>query len=188
MTVIDQRGVERRRLDQLLVERGLADSRSRARSLIEAGQVRLGTAIETKPARLVTGDAELSLDGTDHPWVSRGGIKLAAAFDRFGIDPAGRVGLDIGASTGGFTEVLLARGARQVYAVEVGSGQLAAKLQGDPRITLLEKTNRPMRARSAVRRFASRSTCWCATRASSGWRRSCRRRWRSQRPAPIWWR
>jgi len=133
--------MERTRLDHYLVDRGLAPSRSRARAMIEAGLVRVGGTVESKPARQVQDDANIVLDGTDHPWVSRGGIKLAAALEQFSIDPSGSVALDIGASTGGFTQVLLTRGARLVYAIEVGSGQLATLLIGDPRIVLVENQN-----------------------------------------------
>jgi 23S rRNA (cytidine1920-2'-O)/16S rRNA (cytidine1409-2'-O)-methyltransferase len=129
------------RLDQLLVERGLAPSRSRARHLIEAGLVQAGDRIEQKPGRLVRGDLAVALSGLDHPFVSRGGVKLAAALDHFALDPAGAIALDIGASTGGFTQVLLARGARRVYAVDVGSGQLHPSLRADPRVVALEGVN-----------------------------------------------
>jgi len=131
----------RRRLDQILVDRGLADSRSRARTLIEAALVTIDGTIEIRPGRLLAPEAPVALSGLDHPWVSRGGLKLAAAFDRFAIDPEGLVALDIGASTGGFTDVLLARGAALVYAVDVGHGQLAPKLRQDPRVVVLEHTN-----------------------------------------------
>jgi 23S rRNA (cytidine1920-2'-O)/16S rRNA (cytidine1409-2'-O)-methyltransferase len=133
--------MERTRLDQYLVDHGLAPSRSRARAIIEAGLVRVGGTVETKPARQVPDDTSIILDGIDHPWVSRGGVKLAAALEQFAIDPSGAVALDIGASTGGFTQVLLERGARLIYAVEVGSGQLAPLLAGNARIVLLENQN-----------------------------------------------
>jgi len=130
------------RLDQLMVERGLAESRARAQALVMAGLVRdrTGRALD-KPGRMVARDAAIELVGQDHPWVSRGGIKLAHALDHFAIDPAGLVALDIGTSTGGFTDVLLQRGAARVYAVDVGHGQLAWKLRQDPRVTVLERTN-----------------------------------------------
>jgi 23S rRNA (cytidine1920-2'-O)/16S rRNA (cytidine1409-2'-O)-methyltransferase len=131
----------RRRLDQLLVERGLVESRSRARALVEAGLVTLGAETLDKPSRMLPLDAALVLAGWDHPWVSRGGVKLAAALDHFEIDPNGAVALDIGASTGGFTDVLLTRGAARVYAVDVGHDQLAPKLRDDPRVTVLERLN-----------------------------------------------
>ncbi len=131
----------KRRADQLLVERGLADSRSRAQALIAAGLVALDGAPIDKPGRLIEPDAALALTGSDHPWASRAGLKLAAALDRFGIDPVGLTALDIGASTGGFTDVLLARGARRVYAVDVGHDQLIPRLRGDSRVIVLERLN-----------------------------------------------
>jgi 23S rRNA (cytidine1920-2'-O)/16S rRNA (cytidine1409-2'-O)-methyltransferase len=103
-----------------------------------------------KPGTPVRVDAEISVSDPEHPWVSRGGVKLAGALDRFGIDPAGRVCLDVGASTGGFTDVLLSRGARKVYAVDVGYGQLHAKLRGDPRVVLREKVNARHLSRAEV--------------------------------------
>ncbi len=132
---------EKRRADQLLVERGLAESRARAQALIMAGQVLNGTRRVEKAGETLPEDAPLAVRGQDHPWVSRGGIKLAHGLDHFAIDPVGLVCLDLGASTGGFTDVLLARGAARVYAVDVGQGQLAWKLRGDPRVVVLEKTN-----------------------------------------------
>lgn len=134
------------RIDQLLVTRGLAESRAKARAAIEAGGVSANGALVTKPAELVDEAAALELIAP-HPWVSRGGVKLAAALLAFGVDPAGRVCLDVGASTGGFTDVLRARGAAKVYAVDVGSGQLHAKLRNDPGVVNLEKTD----ARSLTR-------------------------------------
>jgi 23S rRNA (cytidine1920-2'-O)/16S rRNA (cytidine1409-2'-O)-methyltransferase len=132
---------ERRRLDQAMVERGLADSRSRARALIEAGLVTIDGTPADKPSRTVAPEAAIALTGLDHPWVSRGGVKLVHALDHFGIAVAGRVALDIGASTGGFTDVLLARDALRVYAVDVGHDQLAPKLRADPRVVVLERVN-----------------------------------------------
>jgi 23S rRNA (cytidine1920-2'-O)/16S rRNA (cytidine1409-2'-O)-methyltransferase len=133
--------VSKFRLDQLLVARGLAESRSRAQALVMAGLVYSGERRLEKPGALVAADLALSLRGSDHPWVSRGGLKLAAALDHFAVDPGGLVALDIGASTGGFTDVLLARGAARVYAVDVGHGQLAWKLRQDPRVVVLERVN-----------------------------------------------
>ena len=130
-----------RRVDQLLVERGLADSRSRAQALVMAGVVFHGERRIDKPGTTVPEDGALAVRGQDHPWVSRGGLKLAHAIDRFAVDPAGRTCLDIGASTGGFTDVLLHHGAAKVYAVDVGHGQFAWKLRTDPRVTVLERTN-----------------------------------------------
>ncbi|MGE5346498.1 MAG: TlyA family RNA methyltransferase [Acidithiobacillales bacterium] len=131
----------RLRLDRLLVERGLAESRARAEALILAGRVSVAGRAGVKPGTAVPPDAEIAIAAPEHPWVSRGGVKLAAALDHFGIDPSGRVCLDIGASTGGFTDVLLARGAGKVYAVDVGYGQLHARLRTDPHVVLLEKVN-----------------------------------------------
>jgi 23S rRNA (cytidine1920-2'-O)/16S rRNA (cytidine1409-2'-O)-methyltransferase len=131
----------KRRADQILVERGLADSRARAQALILAGRVFAGERRIDKAGERLAGDAAIAIRGRDHPWVSRGGVKLAHALDHFAIDATGRVALDIGASTGGFTEVLLARGARRVYAVDVGHGQLAWALRQDPRVLVRERTN-----------------------------------------------
>ena len=131
----------KKRVDQLLVERGLAESRSRAQALVMAGVVFQGERRIDKPGATVPDDGALAVRGQDHPWVSRGGLKLAHGIERFGVDPAGRVCLDIGASTGGFTDVLLHRGAAKVYAVDVGHGQFAWKLRTDPRVVVLEKTN-----------------------------------------------
>jgi 23S rRNA (cytidine1920-2'-O)/16S rRNA (cytidine1409-2'-O)-methyltransferase len=132
------------RLDQLLVERGLAESRARAQALILAGKVGVGEGDtarrDRKPGDLVAADAVVDVTGPD-PYVSRGGHKLAAALDEFGIDPNGLVCLDVGASTGGFTDVLLQRGASRVYALDVGRGQLAEALRRDPRVVSLERTN-----------------------------------------------
>ena len=131
----------RRRLDQAMVELGLAESRSRARALIEAGLVTVEGAVADKPSRPVDATVRILVTGLDHPWVSRGGVKLAHALDHFAIPAEGRVALDIGASTGGFTDVLLARGAARVYAVDVGHDQLAPKLRADPRVVVLERVN-----------------------------------------------
>ncbi len=133
--------MQKLRADQLLVEQGLAESRTRAQALILAGLVFTGERRIDKPGEVLPTATPLVVRGRDHPWVSRGGIKLAHALDRFGIDPAGCVCLDIGASTGGFTDVLLARGATRVYAVDVGQGQLAWALRQDPRVIVLERTN-----------------------------------------------
>ena len=131
----------RQRLDAALVERGLVESRARAQALIIAGRVFSGERRLDKPGQLVAAGQPLELRGQDHPWVSRGGLKLARALDHFALEPEGRVALDIGASTGGFTDVLLARGASRVYAVDVGHGQLAWRLRQDPRVVTLERTN-----------------------------------------------
>jgi 23S rRNA (cytidine1920-2'-O)/16S rRNA (cytidine1409-2'-O)-methyltransferase len=132
---------DKRRIDQLLVERGLAESRAKAQALILAGAVWSGDKRLDKPGTSIAADTALELRGKDHPWVSRGGVKLARALDHFAVDPRGLVALDIGASTGGFTDVLLTRGAAKVYAVDVGFGQLAWKLRQDPRVVVLERTN-----------------------------------------------
>ena len=129
------------RLDQLLLERGLAESRAKAQALILAGRVFSGAKRLDKPGQGVAGDIELSVRAPGAAYVSRGGIKLAHGLDHFGIDPAGVVALDIGASTGGFTDVLLRRGAARVYAVDVGHGQLDWRLRNDPRVVALERTN-----------------------------------------------
>jgi 23S rRNA (cytidine1920-2'-O)/16S rRNA (cytidine1409-2'-O)-methyltransferase len=129
------------RLDVLLVERGLAPSRERARALVLAGAVTVNGQPVTKAGAAVSPDAEVSLLVPDHPYVSRGGLKLAHALDAFGINVAGRLALDIGASTGGFTDVLLQRGARQVVALDVGHGQLDWRLRNDPRVVVIERVN-----------------------------------------------
>ena len=125
----------------MLVERGLAESRERAKALIMAGQVFSGERRIEKAGQTLKPDASLVVRGRDHPWVSRGGVKLAHALDHFRLDPAGAIALDIGSSTGGFTEVLLERGAARIYAVDVGHGQLAWKLRQDERVVVLERTN-----------------------------------------------
>jgi len=129
------------RADQLLVDRGLVDSRARAQAVILAGLVFSGTRRIDKAGQPMAEDAPLELRGQDHPWVSRGGLKLAHGLAAFGLSPAGRICLDIGASTGGFTDVLLANGAAKVHAVDVGHGQLAWKLRSDPRVVVHERTN-----------------------------------------------
>jgi 23S rRNA (cytidine1920-2'-O)/16S rRNA (cytidine1409-2'-O)-methyltransferase len=129
------------RLDLALVERGLAPSRERAQALIAAGMVEVAGEKAASAARRVAGADAVRLLGRDHPWASRGGLKLAAALDAFAVDPTGRVALDSGASTGGFTDVLLQRGAALVYAVDVGYGQLAGRLANDRRVRVLDRTN-----------------------------------------------
>lgn len=131
----------RQRADLALVERGLAESRSRAQALIMAGLVYSGEARINKPGETIAEGRPLELRGQDHPWVSRGGVKLAHGIAHFGFDATGRVGLDVGASTGGFTDVLLHHGAARVYAVDVGHGQLAWKLRNDPRVVVKERVN-----------------------------------------------
>ncbi len=129
------------RLDQLLVDRGLVESRERAVAYVMAGKVFSGERRLEKPGVMIAADSPLELRGRDHPWVSRGGVKLAHGLDHFAVDPEGLVALDVGASTGGFTDVLLARGASRVYAVDVGRAQLAWKLRQDPRVVTLEGLN-----------------------------------------------
>jgi 23S rRNA (cytidine1920-2'-O)/16S rRNA (cytidine1409-2'-O)-methyltransferase len=136
--------VPRIRLDQLLVDRGLVESRSRAQALVMAGAVAVGEGDaarhDRKPGDLVAADTSLAVS-TPTPYVSRGGYKLAAALEAFEIEPSGLVALDVGASTGGFTDVLLQRGASRVYALDVGRGQLAEPLRRDPRVVSMERTN-----------------------------------------------
>ncbi len=131
----------KQRADQALVERGLVESRTKAQALILAGKVYSGERRIEKAGEPLRADQPLSLRGQEHPWVSRGGMKLQKALDHFAIDPTGLIALDIGASTGGFTDVLLTSGAVRVYAVDVGQAQLAWKLRQDPRVAVLEKTN-----------------------------------------------
>ena len=133
--------VPKLRVDQLLVDRGLAESRTRAQALVLAGTVFSGESKLAKPGQQIAVDAPLEVRGRDHPWVSRGGIKLAHAIDHFGLDPAGVTAMDIGSSTGGFTDVLLSKGAAHVFAVDSGTNQLAWKLRQDPRVTVLEQTS-----------------------------------------------
>lgn len=131
----------RERLDRLLVERGLARSRERAQALVLAGVVRVDGNRASKAGALVPRAAAVSLITPDHPYVSRGGMKLAGALDAFRVDPAGLVALDIGASTGGFTDCLLRRGVLRVYALDVGKGQLDWSLRQDPRVVVMEGQN-----------------------------------------------
>jgi 23S rRNA (cytidine1920-2'-O)/16S rRNA (cytidine1409-2'-O)-methyltransferase len=131
----------KQRADLLLVARGLAESRARAQALIMAGKVFCGEQRVAKAGETIPDDQPLEVRGQDHPWVSRGGMKLAHALHHFALSPEGRVCLDVGASTGGFTDVLLHHGAARVYAVDVGHGQLAWKLRSDSRVVTLEKTN-----------------------------------------------
>jgi 23S rRNA (cytidine1920-2'-O)/16S rRNA (cytidine1409-2'-O)-methyltransferase len=141
----------------LLVARGLAPTRERARALILAGEVSVGGSPVAKAGTNVSDDAEIVLRRPDHPWVGRGGLKLAHALEVFGVDPTGRLALDIGASTGGFTDVLLARGARQVVALDVGTNQLDWRLRSDPRVVALERVNArhltPEQLPAGARRF-----------------------------------
>lgn len=129
------------RADQLLLDRGLAESRTRAQALILAGLVTSGERKIEKAGQLLPADTPLEVRGRDHPWVSRGGVKLAHGLDHFGWDVAGAVAIDVGSSTGGFTDVLLSRGAARVYAVDSGTNQLAWKLRQDPRVVVHEQTS-----------------------------------------------
>lgn len=129
------------RADQLLVDKGLAESRTRAQALILAGLAYVGDRKIAKAGDQIAVDAELIVKGRDHPWVSRGGVKLAHALDSWGWDVTGAVAIDVGSSTGGFTDVLLSKGATRVYAVDSGTNQLAWKLRQDPRVVVLEQTN-----------------------------------------------
>ena len=131
----------KQRADQMLVDRGLAESRARAQALIMAGLVFVGDRKVDKPGQALAEDAVLDVRGRDHPWVSRGGVKLAHGLDHFGWDVTGAVAIDVGSSTGGFTDVLLTRGAARVYAVDSGSNQLAWKLRQDPRVVVHEQTS-----------------------------------------------
>ncbi len=149
----------KRRADQLVTDRGLAESRARAQALILAGLVFSGERRIDKAGELLSEDAAIELRGRDHPWVSRGGIKLAHALNHFAIDPRGWIALDIGASTGGFTDVLLTLGAARVYAVDVGHGQLAWKLRQDPRVVVCERTNARALSRALVPEPLDLITC-----------------------------
>jgi 23S rRNA (cytidine1920-2'-O)/16S rRNA (cytidine1409-2'-O)-methyltransferase len=140
----------KRRADQMLVERGLVESRTRAQALILAGKVFSGERRVAKAGDMLAEDTPLDVRGQDHPWVSRGGLKLAHGLQHFGFSPEGRICLDVGASTGGFTDVLLTHGAAKVHAVDVGHGQLAWKLRSDPRVVVHERTNARYLDRAAV--------------------------------------
>ncbi|MBV9015926.1 MAG: TlyA family RNA methyltransferase [Alphaproteobacteria bacterium] len=149
----------KRRADQLLVEQGFAESRAKAQALILAGLVSAAGKRIDKPGTTLAENTELTLAGRDHPWVSRGGVKLAFALDHFNIDPSGVLALDIGASTGGFTDVLLSRGAARVHAVDVGRGQLAWKLRQDPRVVVHEGTNARYLSRGEIPEPVDLVTC-----------------------------
>jgi 23S rRNA (cytidine1920-2'-O)/16S rRNA (cytidine1409-2'-O)-methyltransferase len=156
------RRMAKQRIDQLLVSRGLAESRARAQALIMAGLVFVEDRKADKAGQQIADDAEIVVRGRDHPWVGRGGVKLAHAIAHFGLDPKGAVAMDIGSSTGGFTEVLLAHGAAHVFAVDVGTNQLAWKLRQDPRVTVLEQTN----ARALTAQHIDRPCDWVVCDAS----------------------
>ena len=153
---------KKRRVDHLLVERELVESRTRAQALIMAGTVFSGEMKIDKPGQQIAEDAPLEVRGRDHPWVSRGGIKLAHALDHLAIDPTGAVAIDVGSSTGGFTDVLLANGASHVFAVDSGTNQLAWKLRQDPRVTVYEQTS----ARILTREHIDRPCDWVVCDAS----------------------
>ncbi|BDI61522.1 TlyA family RNA methyltransferase [Qipengyuania nanhaisediminis] len=150
------------RVDHLLVTRELAESRTRAQALVMAGLVFSGETKIAKPGQQIAEDAPLEVRGRDHPWVSRGGIKLAHAIAHFGLDPAGAVAMDIGSSTGGFTDVLLQNGAAHVFAVDSGTNQLAWKLRQDERVTVLEQTS----ARILTRDHITKECDWVVCDAS----------------------
>ena len=133
--------MKKTRLDQLVCERGWVGSRAQAQALVMSGKVMRGTERLTKPGMMIDPQTEIILEGKEHPWVSRGGMKLAHGLEAFALHPAGMTCLVVGASTGGFTDVLLHHGARKVYAVDVGHGQLDVKLRSDPRVVVMEKTN-----------------------------------------------
>lgn len=147
------------RADQLLVARGLAESRTRAQALILAGNVFAGDRRVAKAGELLAEDADLIVKGRNHPWVSRGGIKLDHGLTHFGFDVMGAVALDVGSSTGGFTDVLLSRGAAKIYAVDVGHGQLAWKLRQDPRVVVLERLNARNLTRAEIPEAPSLIVC-----------------------------
>ncbi len=150
---------KKQRLDQLLVDRGLADSRAKAQALVLAGQVFSGERRLDKPGLGVAPDAALELRGLSSPYVSRGGLKLAHGLDHFGIAPQDMVAVDIGASTGGFSDVLLQRGAAKVYAVDVGHGQLDWRLRNDPKVIVLERTNARYLSRDLIPEPADLVVC-----------------------------
>ena len=153
---------KKKRLDQMLVDRGLVESRTRAQALVMAGLVFSGEQKLAKPGQQLAEDAPLDVRGRDHPWVSRGGIKLAHAIEHFGLDPAGVTAMDIGSSTGGFTDVLLQNGAAHVFAVDSGTNQLAWKLRQDERVTVLEQTS----ARILTPDLIDRPVSWVVCDAS----------------------
>jgi 23S rRNA (cytidine1920-2'-O)/16S rRNA (cytidine1409-2'-O)-methyltransferase len=151
--------VAKRRADQLLVDRGLAESRTKAQALILAGLASADGRRIDKPGTALAPETPLAVAGRDHPWVSRGGVKLASALDHFALDVTGAIALDIGASTGGFTDVLLARGAARVHAVDVGRGQLAWKLRQDERVIVHEGLNARYLTRAEVAEPIDLITC-----------------------------
>ncbi|MGB3740171.1 MAG: TlyA family RNA methyltransferase [Pontixanthobacter sp.] len=150
------------RLDTMLVTRGLVESRTRAQAIVMAGLVFAGETRLTKPGQQVAIDADIDVRGRDHPWVGRGGIKLAHALEHFALDPTGITAMDVGSSTGGFTDVLLHNGATHVIAVDSGTNQLAWKLRDDPRVTVREQTS----ARILTRAMIDRPYDWVVCDAS----------------------
>ena len=154
--------MSKKRLDQMLVDRGLVESRTRAQALVMAGLVFSGEQKLAKPGQQMAEDAPLDVRGRDHPWVSRGGIKLAHAIEHFGLDPSGVTAMDIGSSTGGFTDVLLQGGAAHVFAVDSGTNQLAWKLRQDECVTVLEQTS----ARILTPEMIDRPVTWVVCDAS----------------------
>ncbi len=153
---------KKRRVDHLLVERGLVESRTRAQALVMAGTVFVGEEKIEKPGQQIAEDAALDVRGRDHPWVSRGGIKLAHAIEHFDLDPSGVTAMDVGSSTGGFTDVLLTSGADHVFAVDSGTNQLAWKLRQEPRVTVHEQTS----ARVLTREHITAPVTWVVCDAS----------------------
>ena len=147
------------RLDELLVERGLAESAAKAQALVMAGKVFTGEQKLTSAGGKVASDISVTVRGAEHPWVSRGGLKLVHGLQHFPFDPKGRIGIDVGSSTGGFTDVLLTHGAAKVYSVDVGYGQLAHKLRTDPRVIVLERTNARLLDASHVPEAVSAIVC-----------------------------
>ncbi len=150
MSALGEGRASKQRADQLLVARGLAESRTRAQALILAGNVFAGDRRVAKAGDLLAEDVALTVKGRDHPWVSRGGVKLDYGLSHFGFDVTGAIGLDVGSSTGGFTDVLLTRGAARVYAIDVGTNQLAWKLRSDDRVIVHEQTNARALTRAIV--------------------------------------
>ena len=156
---IEKKTPSKGRVDQMLVDRGLVESRTRAQALVLAGLVFSGETKIAKPGQSIKADAPLEVRGRDHPWVSRGGIKLAHAIEHFELDPTGVTAMDIGSSTGGFTDVLLTHGAEHVFAVDSGTNQLAWKLRQDPRVTVLEQTSARILTPSEIDRPCSWVVC-----------------------------
>ena len=157
--IIASRMAKKMRVDQVLVARGLAESRARAQALVMAGLVFTGETKIAKPGQPIAEDAPLDVRGRDHPWVSRGGLKLAHALDAFDLDPTGAIAMDIGSSTGGFTDVLLQGGASHVFAVDSGTNQLAWSLRQDERVTVLEQTSARILTSSHITRACDWVVC-----------------------------